>query len=163
MSLFAACNRSGTGTKILKGLGKQLRRQYQHPLSQRSKPFSSLNASESVLFPDEKRGKDYATNWAVASCGVSVSGSAYRNLNKAGMKKFKKSLEISAGKNAEYFGGIDADTFSDIVADTCVTLSNSENLFLSDIEGAGDVRVRAVTDDAAFANALQQILPTASK
>jgi len=153
MTLMAVV-RNSFGLNMAAGLRRSILK------SHSARFLSSLNASESILFPNEKAGNEYSTNWAVASCGVAVSGSAFRNLDSGSMGKFAKKLELSPDKNSEYFGGIDADTFAEISSDTCDALSKSENLFLSDVSGAGTVSLRSVSNDVVFANAIQTLLPT---
>jgi len=121
----------------------------------------------SVSFPNERYGVDYATNWAVASCGVTATGSAFRNPTQKTLlanspNVDKKSKVISRDtKPASVFVDMDDSTFEEITNE-CRASFDGRAAFLVDASAGGSknlaVSTRCVTDCASFAMVLQTLL-----
>ena len=118
-----------------------------------------------MLFPDERYGVSYGTNWEISSLGVTVRGEAFKNAGSKTLAMHAKSydraskvLGLRSGGEEMLFEGIDLDTFDEIETDAQQVLSKEETLFLTDALPTPSVAVRAVTDDSAYAMLFAQLL-----
>lgn len=139
--------------------------------------LSNVKVDEYVIFPNERAGVDYDTNWAVASAGLKLSrnqkafrnpcfdtGIKYLNKNDSLDEKNKTINRITEATSVFKPPALDLDSFDDIALDARNTVNNSksEALFVIDggvsSSGSTNVNIRAVTDDAGTALLIKSIL-----
>ncbi|CAK9256200.1 unnamed protein product [Sphagnum jensenii] len=128
---------------------------------------------ETIIFPREGPGVNYALNWALASKGVSPQGDAYRNLKEKELKKHNAAIPGSASPAKIYARGtysvgaadISKAQFNDIFKEVTAHLSSAAKLYVHDgavgSSPSVDVKVRTISDSSSAALILQRILDPA--
>eukprot|EP00271_Cylindrocystis_brebissonii_P019002 TRINITY_DN5589_c1_g2_i2.p1 TRINITY_DN5589_c1_g2~~TRINITY_DN5589_c1_g2_i2.p1 ORF type:complete len:465 (-),score=125.81 TRINITY_DN5589_c1_g2_i2:1122-2516(-) len=127
-------------------------------------------ASEGILFPREGPGVRYALNWALAAAGVTPSSEAYRNLKPTVLKEeFGAKLPATSSSSPVYIKGkgpLSKGQFTRLFKEVTAHLSQAPTVFTHDgaVGSASnlDARTRSISDTAAGALALGQILTATS-